>query len=295
MTRRVELQGHRGARGLFPENTREGFAAAILIGIDTIELDVGFTRDGVAVVTHDPALNPDITRTRDGSWLSAPTPLIRALTRQELSLYDVGRIRPGSGYAARFPDQRPHDGAEIPDLLDVLRLNADVGFDIELKTFPMNPDWTASPEEMAGGVAVALDAGAAASRAVVQSFHWRGLRFLQRTRPDLTLSWLTRRSTGSDTRRWWDGPDPSDYGGSYVRAVAAEGGRIWAPEYVDVTSEAVCEAHEFGLRVVVWTVNRPDDLRRMLRLGVDGLITDRPDFAREALRAAGLPLPGEPA
>ena len=291
---RVELQGHRGARGLFPENTLGGFAAALKIGIDTIEFDVGLTRDGVAVVTHDPALNPDITRTRDGSWLSAPTPLIRALTRQELSLYDVGRIRPGSAYAARFPDQCPHDGAEIPDLVDVLRLNAAVGLDIELKTFPLDPDWTASPEEMAASVAAALDASAAASRAVVQSFDWRVLRVLQRTRPDLTLSWLTRRSTGSDTRRWWDGPDPSDYGGSYARAVAAEGGRIWAPDYVDITSDAVSEAHELGLRVVVWTVNRPDELRRMLRLGVDGLISDRPDLAREAMRAEGLAVPCEP-
>lgn len=288
------MQGHRGARGLFPENTQEGFAASLAIGIHTIELDVGLTRDGIAVVTHDPALNADITRTPDGAWLAGSSPLIRSLTRQELASYDVGRIRPGTAYAARFPDQRPHDGARIPDLVAVLGLDPAIGFDIEIKSFPPHPDWTAPPEEMAVRVAAALDQTATVARAVVQSFDWRVLRFLRRTRPDVSLSWLTRRSMGPETRRWWDGPDPSDFAGSYPRAVAAEGGRIWAPDSVDLTAEAVREAHALGLRVVVWTVNEPAALRRMLRLGVDGLISDRPDLAREALRAEGLPLPDKP-
>src|SRR5262245_59495663 len=116
MVRKIELQGHRGARGLFPENTLIGFAGALAIGVDVLELDVGMTADDVVVVTHDSRLNPQITRTGQGAWLTDPGPLVRALRATELAGYDVGRIRPGTSYAEQFPEQRPHDGATIPAL-----------------------------------------------------------------------------------------------------------------------------------------------------------------------------------
>src|SRR5262252_154890 len=114
MRHRIELHGHRGARGLFPENTMAGFAGALRIGVDALELDVCVTADDVVVVTHDPRLNADITRDRNGAFLSGSTRAIRSLLAAELSVYDVGRIRPGSAYAAEYPDQVPHDGAGIP-------------------------------------------------------------------------------------------------------------------------------------------------------------------------------------
>ena len=105
MMRRIDLHGHRGARGLFPENTLVGFAGALAIGVDALELDVAVTADDVVVVTHDPRLNPDITRTRNGAWLAAPGAAIRSLRAAELAGYDVGRIRPDSAYAT--PPSRP--------------------------------------------------------------------------------------------------------------------------------------------------------------------------------------------
>src|SRR4051812_6436652 len=111
MTRRVDIQGHRGARGLFPENTLEGFLAAAELGVTAFELDVGMTSDGVVVVNHDPALDPDIVRDPSGAWLSERGPTIWSLTFAELSRYDVGRLRPGSRPATRFQDQQPRDGA----------------------------------------------------------------------------------------------------------------------------------------------------------------------------------------
>lgn len=291
MKRDIQLQGHRGARGLFPENTLEGFAATLAVGVDVLEMDVGLTADGQVVVTHDPSLNPDITRHASGHWLDGGRTLIRSVTRRELMTYDVGRIRPGSAYAAAHPDQAACDGARIPSLRDVIALDPDVLLAIEMKTSPMHPERTATPADMADAVLEVLDAEHATGRAIVQSFDWRGLRHLRARRPDVTLAWLTRRSTGADTRRWWDGSDPSAFGGSVPRAVAAEGGPIWAPEHVDVSAELVAEAHGLGLRVVCWTVNRPDEMRRLIGFGADGLISDRPDLAREVLRAAGLALP----
>ncbi len=290
MAHTIDLQGHRGARGLFPENTIVGFTGALAIGVDTLELDVGMTADDVVVVTHDPRLNPDITRI-DGDWLSEPGPVIRSLRMTDLSRYDVGRIRPGCEYATLYPDQAPHEGARIPTLADVLRLDANVNFNIELKSSP----WDAAPAidgaAVAEAVAAVADANGTAARITVQSFDWRGPRHLRRTRPDIRLAWLTRSAILMVARTWWDGPHPSDYGGSVPRAVAAEGGPTWGPEYVDLTEEMLAEAHALGLRVVPWTVNVPEDMRRLIRWGVDGLITDRPDLARIVLAEEGYKLP----
>lgn len=98
-----ELQGHRGARGLFAENTLAGFAATLALGVDAIELDVAVTADGVPVVFHDVALSPDLARGPDGAWLEGPGPLIHALSAAEVARYDVGRARPGGSVARGFP------------------------------------------------------------------------------------------------------------------------------------------------------------------------------------------------
>jgi glycerophosphoryl diester phosphodiesterase len=291
MTRSFDLQGHRGARGLFPENTLAGFAGALAIGVDTLELDVAMTADDVVVVTHDPTLNPDITRTADGAWLAQRGPRIRSVLAAELARYDVGRIRPGSAYAGLCPEQVPHDGAGIPTLADVLRIDAAVRFNIELKTFPSGGGLAVDGAALADAVVAVADACGVGSRITVQSFDWRGPRHLCRTRPDIRVAWLTRSAIRSEARAWWDGPDPSDHGGSILRAVAAEGGPVWGPDYLDLTENALAEAHALGLLVVPWTMNRPEDMRRLIRWGVDGLITDRPDLARVALAEAGFQLP----
>ena len=291
MMRRIELHGHRGARGLFPENTLGGFAGALAIGVDALELDVAVTHDDVVVVTHDPRLNPDITRTMDGAWLAAPGATIRSLHQAELAGYDVGRIRPGSAYASAHPDQVPHDGATIPTLAEIMGIDPAARFNIELKSFPWHPCLAVDGAAMADAVLAVADACGAAGRIIVQSFDWRGPRRIRRTRPEVRLAWLTSGSFLAGARTWWDGPHPADFGGSVARAVAAEGGPTWGPDYADLTEETIAEAHALGLRVVPWTVNSPADMRRLIRWGVDGLITDRPDLARVVLAAEGCGLP----
>jgi glycerophosphoryl diester phosphodiesterase len=285
MQRPIDLQGHRGARGLAPENTVAGFATALAIGVDTLELDVAVTADDVVVVSHDPALNPDITRTPDGAWLAGPGPLIRTLKARDLAAYDVGRIRPGSAYAERYPEQRPHDGARIPTLAEILRLDPRVKFNIELKLFPAHPEWTPTAEAMVDAVLAVADAAGVTSRITLQSFDWRAPRYLRRIRPDVARAWLTEADTIRQAHLWWGGPRPDDFAGSVPRAVAAEGGPTWAPHHLDLTEAAIAEAHALGLRVVPWTVNQPDDMRRLLQWGVDGLISDRPDLVARCWRA----------
>lgn len=275
-----DLQGHRGARGVAPENTLAGFAAALALGVDTLELDVGVTRDGVVVICHDRRLNPDVTRGPDGRWIEAPGPLLRGLTYAELRGYDVGRLRPGSDYAARFPEQQPADGERIPRLAELFALvrkagNTHVRFNIETKLSPSAPDETLAPEPFARALLAEIRAAGLQARASVQSFDWRTLRVVEREAPEIPTVYLTGRRRGE---------------ASQPAAVKAAGGRRWSPNHEELDSAALVQARKLGLTVVPWTVNEPGHIERLLDLGVDGIITDYPGRVRAALQRRGLPL-----
>jgi glycerophosphoryl diester phosphodiesterase len=279
--RRTHLSGHRGARGLAPENTLEGFALAFALGCDSVELDVALTRDGIPVVLHDPVLHPDILRGPDGRWLEGTRLRVADLPRAALLRLDAGRLRPGSAYAAQFPQQRPRDGARIPALADVLALARPAGaiVDIELKTMPDRPALTPAPEALAEAVLACVAAQSALGRVAVRSFDWRGLRHVARHAPQVTLGFLTSPGTAAEAALWW-GVNPAAHGHSVpscVAAVAAERRAMWCPEHRSLTRAALREAHALGLEVMPWTVNDPDDIARLMEWGVDGICTDYPD------------------
>jgi glycerophosphoryl diester phosphodiesterase len=275
-----DLQGHRGARGTAPENTLPGFAAALAVGVATLELDAGVTRDGVVVIHHDRRLNPDIARGPDGRWIEAPGPLLRELDFKALRRYDVGRLRPGSEYAARFPEQAPADGARIPRLAELFALvrkagNDEVRFNIETKISPAAPAETLPPEAFARALVGEIRRAGVAARTTVQSFDWRTLHAVERAAPEIATVYLTGRRRG----------------GSQPQAVHAAGGRIWSPHYEELDSAALIEARGLELKVVPWTVNEPGFIERFLDLGVDGIITDYPERVRAELARRGMPLP----
>ncbi len=300
--RAVEIQGHRGARGLAPENTLAGFARALDIGVDTLELDVALTRDGVVVVHHDPTLNPDTTRDPTGAWVSPDERVpVMSLTLEALRRYDVGAARPGSPVARRFPEQVPAPGARIPTLAEVIDLarRAGVRLNVEVKSRPVTPALTPPPQPFADAVVTVLREAGMEQHAAIQSFDWRVPAQVQRTAPAIAIGHLSQQHGDGDTigggghgpSPWTAGLDADAFDGSVPRMVRAAGGRTWLPDYRDLDAARLAEARALGLRVVVWTVNAPQDMDRMLALGVDGIITDYPDRAREALARAGLPLP----
>lgn len=287
-TGRLDVIGHRGARGLFPENTLGGFKAAASLGILTFELDVGMTADGVVVVYHDQALNPDITRDPSGAWLAQPGPLIWSLTAGDLARYDVGRIRPGSPTSRWFPNQQPHDSARIPTLLAVLAALPDATFIVEVKTDPAHPEQTAASAVLADAVLSVIDRVAAAERVVIASFDWAVPRHVRRIRPEIRLGWLTHAEADRERTPRWGGAGaagdvrpPATW--SLPACVASACGPpatdTWSPHYTDLTEGLVSKAHALGLRVVPWTVNLPADIKRLISWQVDGLISDRPDLA----------------
>jgi glycerophosphoryl diester phosphodiesterase len=300
----LEIQGHRGARGLWPENTLAAFAGALELGVSTVELDCAVTRDGVLVVTHDPELNPDLTRDAGGRFLAAAGPRIFDLTSRELESYDVGRLKPGCAYAARFPEQQPVDGERIPRLADVLGLVRTRGLGrvrvaIEVKTFPEQPERTATPEVFGAALRQDLEATGTLAMVSIMAFDWRVLTAVQRLMPQAALVALTEQQGADDTVRigapqpspWLGGLDPARFGNSVVRLVKATGAGTWGPDYQDLSAPRIAEAHELGLRVVPWTVNAKADMERLLDLGVDGMTGDRPDVLRELLESRGLPVP----
>ena len=119
--RSFDIEAHRGGRALRPENTLQSFANALSMGVNTLELDLGVTKDHVIVVSHERGLNPDRALGADGRYVAPPgIPFVR-LTLAQVRSYDVGRIRPGSDYAARFPDQLAVPGTRIPTLAEVSR------------------------------------------------------------------------------------------------------------------------------------------------------------------------------
>lgn len=273
-----DIQGHRGARALFPENTLEGFQAAATLGVTAFELDARLTRDGVVVLSHDAALHPDLTRDALGRWLPASGPLIRSLSYAELASYDVGRLCPGSPTASLFPDQKPIDGARIPTLAAVLAALPAARFTIEIKSDPRHPGQAAPAAVLADSVLAVVDEAQAAHRVMIESFDWRIQHHIRRSRPEIRLAWLTSAETAGDPVTWW-GKMPA--AASVAACVAAEGGPVWAPDFQTLTRKAIQEAHELGLQVLPWTVNQADDIQRLMEWGVDGLISDRPDLALE--------------
>lgn len=299
----LDLQGHRGARGLLPENTLPAFARALAIGVTTLELDTAVTGDGVVVVSHDATLNPDITRGADGQWLTRGDIAVHALTFAQLRQYDVGRIQPRTAYALRFPAQQPVDGTRMPRLADVFALarragNSTVRFNIETKISPEQPQHSLPPAEFARALIALVRAEKLESRVTIQSFDWRTLQVVQREAPQIATVYLTAQRSWLDNIRARDADSPwtagfhiSRHAGSVPRTIKAAGGAVWSPYFGDVTPETVREAQQAGLKVVVWTVNEPRDIMRMIDLGVDGIISDYPDRLRHIAAERGLPLP----
>ncbi len=297
----VILIGHRGAAGLAPENTLAGFGRACEIGVDGIELDVLMTSDRHIVVHHDYALKPEIARTSDGRWIGNFSQLVvKDLSLAELQKYDVGRLKPGTRYARRYPASQPADGERIPTLsqvIELLKLSCPAATQlwIEIKTSPEKPDLTPPPEVVADAVVRLVRAHKITEQAYILSFDWRALVHVQKIAPEIPTVYLSLvgRSLNNikpgqpGTSPWTAGIDIDDYQGSIPHAVIASGGRYWAQYYRHLTRGDLTTAHELGIRVFVWTVDSKSEMQRLMESGVDGIITNRPDILKSIHNASG--------
>jgi len=251
----IEVQGHRGARALFPENTLPAFAYAMKVGADVLELDVHVTKDDRLIVAHDPLVSRELCLHPDGKAVDQDIP-IRSLTLAEAQRFDCGSRR-----HPRFPNQTLVPGTRMPALAEVLELvrTSTVRLNIEAKSIPGRVDLQPSPVAFAKLVVAELRASKMESRATLQSFDHRILRAAHAIAPKLVLAALLEETFLDHA--------------SMVRAARA---KILSPNHLWITADVVKSMHAIGVRVVPWTANTPDDWTRLLALGVDGIITDDP-------------------
>jgi glycerophosphoryl diester phosphodiesterase len=307
-----ELQGHRGARGLRPENTLPSFEAALDAGVTAIETDLHLTSDGVVVLSHDPRLaQPPCSPTDTGG---AP-PLSTHPVLRELSLTQVRCYRAdGNPDHRRFPRQQPTVGpasaqftAEaglhpfaLPTLDDLFRFAAayagDLGlhagksqeqrqragrlqFDLELKRVPFHPQTIRDgymgdrPGLLEEAVVRSIREAGVVGRTTVRSFDHRCVRFLKEMQPALTGAVLVADAA------------PVDPAGMARAADAA----IYCPGMAFLDADIVRRAHAGAVRVIPWTVNEEGDWQRLLDFGVDGITTDYPDRLAAWLAQRGVP------
>lgn len=272
------------------------------MGVSTLELDVGVTRDGVLVISHERGLNPDLARGPDGKYAAAPGIPFVQLSLDEVKQFDVGQIRPGSTYAAQFPDQHAVPGTRIPTLKDLIGLvrrsgDGQVRLNVETKIDPNHPDESPPPERFVTLLLDLLRTEKFEDRVMVQSFDWRTLQLVQKLAPEIPTVYLTVQSGRDPTvfsdkaSEWTAGFNPAEHGRSIPRTIKAAGGAIWSPYARDVTPALMAESHALGLKVVVWTANQPEDMARLIGMGVDGIISDRPDLLRKVAAEQGIALP----
>ncbi|MCW2758826.1 MAG: glycerophosphodiester phosphodiesterase [Nocardioidaceae bacterium] len=294
-----DLQAHRGGAGLVVENTLAAFRNALAIGVSTLECDVNITADGVPVVTHDRILQA--TKIRDTAPVEPDDSEFPYVGRFvcRLSAAQLATLDCGSLTQPAFPGQRAVPGEPMPTFTQVLTLLdgvPDVRVNVEAKFDVLHPAETAPRQTFVDTTVGAIVDAGLTDRVSIQSFDWQALRMVGWAEPRIRRYALTNTAylhVGQDGRSpWLGGLDIDDVGGNVVHAVAKLGFDALSPAYHPfVTPELVADANAAGILVVPYTVDEPDTLLAMIDAGVDGVITNYPDRAREAMAARGLALP----
>jgi glycerophosphoryl diester phosphodiesterase len=306
-----DVQGHRGARGLKPENTLPSFEAAFDAGATTVETDLHLTRDAVPVLMHDHFVSEQLYQLiapQAGVPVPAAHPLVSQLTLPQLRCYR-GDLNPDP---LRFPNQdatvtplarwfsasRGFDPYAVPTLADLVTFAeaysgaagrgagktdqqrqhvTHVRFDLELKRVPYCPERIGDtfaaegPGTLETRILEVIRAGGVIERTIIRCFDHRSIRGLRALVPALTTAVLIAGTAPVDP----------------VQLVRAAGAQVYGPHYHFLDQAQLRQLHDAGIRVVPWTVNDPEDWARLCDWGVDGITTDYPDRLIEWRRRNG--------
>lgn len=292
----IRVVGHRGARGVLPENTMMGFEFAMSTGAHLLEFDVVMTSDRVPVITHNHCLHAPTFRDQNGDFLTHE-PKVADLTWAQVQAFDVGRIDGDSVYGKRFPDQSQIDGLRVPRLSELLRSITQPRFQnavlmLEIKS---DPDFAGDADyqnDMVETILGEVRAERLEQRILLHSFDWNLLAICQKLAPDIPASFLTQLpdnpdAVGEDSSQSVS-PNFAGREDQIPELVAQAGGVLWCPYLQDVTSERMARARALGLIVAVWTVNECEDIDRMIAFGVDAIVSDYPGRVQRRLADHGL-------
>ena len=293
----IRVVGHRGARGILPENSMVGFDFALSIGVDLLEFDVLLSRDDIPVITHNHEFHGSAVRGADGAFLNGEHPRVASLTMAEIERFDIGRLNTDTEYGRRFPDQAQMDGVRVPRLSELLQLVSQPRYSaaclmLELKSDPDQAQDSAVRERIVSTVCGEVRSAGVTDRTLLHSFDWALLAECRRQAPDMPLSFLTQlqdngHDVGEDSSILVT-PDFSNPDTSVPDEVSRAGGSLWCPHFTELDAAALARARELGLAVAVWTVNEPDDIEAMIDLSVDAIVTDYPGRVQQRLSERGL-------
>ena len=284
----IKIYGHRGARGNLPENTLESFSFLFENNISAFETDILISKDLIPVITHDFRLDINMTKDLDGNWIKDENIKIYDLNYEEILNYDVGSINKLSRYGRRFLNQKSLPNQKIPKLSDIFDLiNSksikDLVLNLEVKSTPAEDNLTPPPDEMVSIIIKEIEKSKLEEKILISSFDWRILKEFSIQMPKIARGYLSfQQNTGTKIEKtiyknspWMDLSlvfEEHDLPGLIKKI----GGQVWCPFYRDIKKKDVEMAHNEDLVVNVWTVNKENDMMRMIEYGVDAIITDYP-------------------
>lgn len=271
---KFDLQGHRGARGLMPENTIAAFLEALNNGVTTLELDVVITKDGQVLVSHEPYMSHEMCSAPSGETISAEDERkfsIYKMTFAETQQFDCG-LKPHP----RFPEQKKVSVTK-PLLQNVIAATEDhiksytfyeVDYSIEIKSVKGEEgEFQPSVEEFSERVFAIINQYLPWDRVVIQSFDFRVLKYWHKKYPTVRLAALVENKKSVNANLKALGFSPS----------------VYSPDFTLLKSQSAISAlKRKKIRVIPWTVNEPEDMKRLKAWGVDGIITDYPNRAAES-------------
>lgn len=268
----VDWQGHRGSRGLYPENTVGAMEEALKYPVTTLELDVVVTKDNKVVVSHEPWMSDEICLDPKGKPVKGRDHNIFKMTYDEVAKYDCG-----SKAHPRFPQQqkvsvgKPLLVTLIETIEPVLKkLNrSHITYNIEIKSLPEDEKAGFQPDvkTFSDTVVRTIKGLLPESKFTIQSFDWRILKYIHETYPDVRLVALLEGEI-----------KPSD-----ILKNLGFKPYVFSPYFKDLRKEHVDEFHKDGVKVIVWTVNEVAEMESLLKMKVDGIITDYPNLIEEAV------------
>jgi len=296
----IRIYGHRGARGEIAENSIEGFKHTFALGIKAVEFDVVISKDKIPVLYHYFNLMPYLVKDESGNWLKNSELKVFDKSYEELSKYNIGGLDPESKHGKRFKEQKLLKNAKIPKLSELLELasrkeNKDVFLNIEVKSTPFKLGLTPIPSDTVSLILKDIDTHKLEDRIIISSFDWRILYELKKQNPRILRGFITLQQDLSTTKKniyenspWMAKNYSLDQLFLIPNIIKSLEGHVWSAFYRDVTKQNVELAHKHGLATCVWTVNREQDIIRMIEYGVDGIITDYPKKVQEICKSKNI-------
>ena len=298
----LDAQGHRGARGLYPENTIEGFKRTIELGISTLELDLVITKDHIPIVYHDFYINPNLCLDENGDSINnKKSDLIYDYTLREIKQYDCGSLNPD---IKRFPEPPRINipGEKIPTLYEVFDLiheypNRNIWLNIEIKFNP-EKQLTAPINIFVSEVIKIIKKYNSTDNVNIQSFDWEVLEIVKSIDPSILTAGLldystVKSSNDSIPSPWLNGIHFENTGGTSLSIlneankyidVFSPNWKLVLPNHSRYLGNTVTEIQNIGFTVIPWTINRTDIMINLIKEKVDGIITDYPDSLLMVMR-----------